>query len=150
MKVETKIEINKPPSDVFDFMMDEENLSLWIKNFVKLERLQGEDGQVGSTSRHVYNENGKTIEFVEEITAIEKGRLMESVLRNKNMEILIRNTMEASESQSTKLFVYSELRPLNLFYKMLTIFSKKKIVKRQQEDIERLKNAIESLTEDYE
>ena len=150
MKVETKVEIGKPPSEVYEFLMDEENLTLWIKNFVKLERLEGEEGEVGSTSRHVYNENGRTVEFIEEITAIKEGRLMQSIIRNKNMEIEIRNELFPVEDHSTQLVVTSDLRPLNLVFRILTFFSRKSIAKRQNEDLDRLKNAIEALGEDYE
>jgi uncharacterized membrane protein len=150
MKVENTVEISKPPSDVYEFLVDEENLSLWIKNFIKLERLEGEEGEVGSTSKHIYNENGKTIEFIEEITAKETGKLFKGVLRNRQVEIKISNELFLLADNSTRLVVVSEFYPQNLIIKIVTFFSKKSIIKRQQDDLQRLKEAIEELTEDFD
>ncbi|MFT5168400.1 MAG: putative membrane protein [Saprospiraceae bacterium] len=150
MKVENTVEISKPPSDVYEFLVDEENLSLWIKNFIKLERLEGEEGEVGSTSKHIYNENGKTIEFIEEITAKETGKLFKGVLRNRQVEIKISNELFLLADNSTRLVVVSEFYPQNLIIKIVTFFSKKSIIKRQRDDLQRLKEAIEELTEDFD
>jgi uncharacterized membrane protein len=150
MKVENTVEISKPPSEVYEFMMDEENLSLWVKNFVKLERLEGEEGEVGSTSRLIYNENGRTIEFIEEITEKETGRLFKGVIRNKNMEIKISNELIPLSDNNTRLIAISEIYPQTLLFKIFTFFSKRSIIKRQEEDLQRLKEAIEELAEDFE
>lgn len=150
MKVENTVEISKPPSEVYEFLMDEENLSLWVTNFIKLERLDGEEGEIGSTSKHIYNENGRTIEFIEEITANEPGKLFKGVLRNKNMEIIISNELFPLADNSTRLVVVSDIYPQNLLYKIMTFLSKRSIIKRQQEDLRRLKEAIEELAEDFD
>ncbi len=146
MKIETIVEIDKPPSEVYDFMMDEENLILWIKNFIRLEHIDGEPGQVGSTSRHIYDEDGRKVEFVEEITANKKNELVKSILRNKLVEITITNKIRPTKKNYTKLTVTSKLVTKNLFYRIVTIFSKRKMINRQIEDLGRLKKAIEKLS----
>ncbi|MFT7605950.1 MAG: hypothetical protein ACI8VT_003548, partial [Saprospiraceae bacterium] len=118
--------------------------------FIKLERLEGEEGEVGSTSKHIYNENGKTIEFIEEITAKETGKLFKGVLRNRQVEIKISNELFLLADNSTRLVVVSEFYPQNLIIKIVTFFSKKSIIKRQRDDLQRLKEAIEELTEDFD
>ena len=146
MKIETVVEIDKPPSEVYDFLMDEENLILWIKNFVRIEHLEGEPGKVGSTSKHFYDENGRIVEFVEEIIANEENKLFEGILRNKFVEITIRNILKPTKKNNTQLTVISELNPKSFFYKLMILFSKKKMINRQEEDVMRLKEAIEKLS----
>lgn len=150
MKVETTVEISKPPSEVFSFLMDEENLSLWIKDFMKLERLQGEDGVVGSTSRHVYKENGRVTAFIEEILAVEEAKFFQSVLRNEQLEIEITNRLNSIEGEGTRLNVCSNIQAKTLWQKFRTFFSRKQLFKKQNEDILRLKEVIEALGEDFE
>ena len=147
MKIETTVDISKPPSEVYEFLMDEENLTLWIKNFVKLERLNGEDGQVGSTSRHVYNENGRIVELMEEISAVEENKLFEAILSNKHMEMRIRNELQSQAEQNTRLRVISEVIPKSFLFRIMLFFSKKSMQRRQSEDIHRLKEAVEALGE---
>ena len=150
MKVENTVEISKPPSEVYEFMMDEENMSLWIKNFIKLERLEGEEGEVGSTSKLTYNENGRTIEFIEEVTENAIGRTFKAIMRNRNMEIKLSNELFLLSDNNTRLVAISEIYPQTLLHKILTFFSKRSIIKRQDEDLQRLKEAIEELAEDFE
>ncbi len=147
MKVETVVEIDKPPSDVYDFIMDEENLILWIKNFVRIERINGEPGQVGSISKYTYDENGRTVEFIEEILVNEKDRLLKGVMRNRFMELTISNSLQPVANNSTKLTVVSAFHTKNYLYKLLLWVSKSKIASRQAEDIYRLKKAVEKLSE---
>jgi hypothetical protein len=146
MKIENVVEIDKPPSEVYDFLMDEENLTLWIKNYVRLEHLKGEPGEVGSTSKHIYDENGRVVEFVEEIIANKKDELFKGVLRNKFVEITICNKIKPIKKNYCQLTVTSELIPKSFFYKIMFWFSKKKLINRQAEDIDRLKKAIEKLS----
>lgn len=146
MKIETVVEIDKPPSEVYDFLMDEENLILWIKNFVRLEHINGEPGEVGSTSKHIYDENGRIVEFIEEIISNEANQLLESIIRNKFIEITITNRLQEINKNNTQLTVTSELNPKSFFYKLMTFLSKKKLTNRQAEDIDRLKKAIEKLS----
>ncbi len=146
MKIETVVEIDKPPSEVYDFLLDEENLILWLKNFVRLEHIDGDPGQVGSISKYIYDENGRTVEFVEEIITNKKNEFREVILRNKFIEINLSNKLKQTKKNNTRLTVTSELNPKSLFYKLTTYISKRRIMKRQAEDIGRLKNAIEKLS----
>ena len=150
MKIESKVEISKPPSEIFEFLMEEENMILWIKNFITLERLEGEEGQAGSISRHVYNENGRTVEFFEEILEVEPGKLFHSILRNPTLEIEITNKLKPIDADRTLLWVETDRRPITFWAKIRHLFSKKKWTKRQAEDLQRFKDAIEELAEDYE
>ena len=146
MKIETVVEIDKPPSEVYDFLMDEENLILWIKNFARFEHIDGEQGQVGSTSKYTYDENGKTVEFIEEIVVNEENELIEGILRNKSAEIKITNRLLETKKNYTQLTVTSDIHPKSFLYKVKVMFSKRKLVKRQNENINRLKKAVEKLS----
>lgn len=150
MKVETTVDISKPPSEVYEFLLEEENLALWIKDFIKLERLEGLSGEVGSKARHIYIEKSKQVSFIEEIKVVKSASLLESELRNEYMNILISNHLHQLEEDRTRLKVISVWTPQTLLHHIKLFFSKKKKIKRQQEDLQRLKDAIEALGVNFE
>ena len=147
MKLETALEINKPPSEVYAFLLDEENLSLWIDGFVRLERISGEDGAIGSISKHIYNEKGRVIERIEEITANVEDELLEGILKGDRLNILIRNQLKPIGEGHTKLLVEVEVQPKSLFYKLFLPFFRGGMLKRQESDLQRLKEVVEKLTD---
>jgi len=149
MIIETTIEINEPPSEVYEFLMDVESLPLWLSNFIKLERISGEEGTVGSISKHTYKERGRVIEMIEEIKAIEENRLFEGMLKSEKFDMLIRNELEPVGEEGTILKVTAEFTPKTLLNKILFLIAKKKTIKRHREDLQRLKDAVEKLG-DYE
>lgn len=115
-----------------------------------MERLRGEEGEIGAESKHFYNENGRVVVFIEEIMAADQGQFFQSILRNDKIEITISNSLTPIENDSTLLEISAELRPQNIISRILTFFSYKKMALRQAADLQRFRNAIEELTEDFE
>lgn len=67
MKYRTEIVIDLPRERVVELMDNSENLMKWQKGLQSFEHLSGEPGQVGATSRMVFDEGGRRIEMIETI-----------------------------------------------------------------------------------
>lgn len=83
----TSIEIDQPPSRVYAFLTDDENLPLWATDVLKVERLHGDNGEVGSISKRHYTLNGTKRQLVEEITEIDDNRLISGIMRDDYVDI---------------------------------------------------------------
>lgn len=147
MTIESNIEISQPPSVVYEFMMDEENLPLWLTNFVRMETISGEPGEVGSISKHFYNERGRVLEFTEEITEIRENELMAAKYESEDFDMHIANFLKPAGEASTRLTIRSEYLFKSFWMKLFAPFARNTMQKRMQENLERLKDAIEELTE---
>lgn len=147
MKIEHSIEIDQPPPVVFEFLMEEENLPLWLTNFIRIEHTSGEPGEVGSTSKHVYNENGRMIELMEEITGIKKNQMVSAKYVGAQFDMEVIYHLKPVGETGTQLTLSSDITSKGFFMKIVEPFVKKSIQKRGLQDLVNLKNAIEELTE---
>ena len=73
IKVETEIEIARPPEEVFEYLADGEKLSEWMRDFESVEK--DSDGPIGKGTKYRYRlsrpDKVSTFEYVE----YEPGRL---------------------------------------------------------------------------
>jgi uncharacterized membrane protein len=67
MKYKIELEINLPIDDMLELFQDMDFMKKWQTGFVSLEVLEGEPGTVGSKSKLVYVNKGKTSEIIETI-----------------------------------------------------------------------------------
>jgi len=148
MIIETTIEITKPPSDVYQFLCQDENLTLWVSNLVRSERIKGDDGEVGTITKLVYNENGKKVTLEEEVTEIIENESIRANLHHDQTVIAVQYEIMPTLKGTTLLKSKYEYQPKNLFFKMYLSWNKNSLTQRYQEDLEQLKHALESLDDD--
>ncbi len=77
---EHEIEIDKPIADVYAAFRDPDNLPRWLTGLQKTVQISGTPGEVGSVSKQIYLERGRTVEMIETITAHEPGRYFAGTL----------------------------------------------------------------------
>lgn len=147
MKFELSIEIDQPPSVVYDFMMDPENLHLWLTNFVRMEYLSGEEGTPGATSKHVYDENGRQIEMIETIVSNVENEKMVADYASEHFDMRVSNYLKPKGDHNTLLTISTEMEMKSFVLKLVGRIFRGKTEKRLAADMERLKGAIEELTE---
>jgi uncharacterized protein YndB with AHSA1/START domain len=150
MKIESTIEIAKPPSEVFAFLVSDENLPLWILNLIRSERIEGDDATVGTITNLIYEESGKRVILEEEVVAVEENKSIEAILRHSRTEILLKYRLEELDEERTRLHSSYEYQPKSLLFKMYLSLNKGYLTDRYQNDLVRLKDAIESLSDEFE
>ena len=60
MVSEFKIEIERPLKDVYAAFNNPDNLPRWIQGLQRTEHISGTPGEVGSVTRQIYLERGRT------------------------------------------------------------------------------------------
>jgi uncharacterized membrane protein len=147
MKTELSIVIDQPPPVVFDFLMDPENLPLWVTNFQKIEHEKGEPGELGAISKVTFHERGREIEFTEEIIALRQNELVTVHDTGNDMEMKATYRLEPISDSSTLLSTHVETTVKSFLMKLFFFFSRQSMLQRQKSDLDKLKNAIEELTD---
>jgi hypothetical protein len=70
------IDIDAPPARVFKWIFEPDRNKLWLPNLVEAEVLKAVPGEVGSTFRQVYVENGRRLEMFGTVTGYEQDRYL--------------------------------------------------------------------------
>jgi hypothetical protein len=68
MKYHVEIIINKPISEVAEKFANRKNDKLWMQGFVEKIPITGEEGELGSKSKVIFQMGKRRMEMIEEIT----------------------------------------------------------------------------------
>jgi uncharacterized protein YndB with AHSA1/START domain len=72
------VEIERPAAAVFPWLLEPERLAQWIGGLVETEPLTEGEPRVGSRSREVVEERGRSYVLETELTALEPGERLEA------------------------------------------------------------------------
>jgi len=139
---ELSVTVNKSVDRVFTEFMNAEQASKWIKGFKSFEQISGKPGEVGAKFKMNFDENGKTIEFIETVTEIESNKKF-SFEMSHEMMISSSNVSFENLGADTKIISKIVIRPQGFTWKILMPFMISHIKKRQQEDLIRFKKVVE-------
>ncbi len=137
-----RVEVNAPVEHSWAVFSDLENMGKWVVGFKSMEKLSGNDNEVGCTYKLVFEENGRVIEMVEEVTAIKENELIafsfdaDPVV--SNIEVHFNQIENGTEIVAIKL-----VQGKNIFWKSLLWLSKSNMMKRGNEIYGNLKQLIE-------
>lgn len=144
MIIASKIIINKPVKEVWDFFDNPDNMHLWLTGFKRFEQISGEKGTVGAKARHIYENRGKTFEMIEEITKREEYKNFSGTLSHKSMESTIETNFEDLNHNRTSIICLVNVKFKSLFLKIFGKLMQRPFQKRQDKDFNTLKSVIES------
>lgn len=142
--IETRVEVDRPVEQAWAVFADENSVTKWIGGLEKIEILDGEKGQVGSTYRLTFMEDGEEIIINEVITAFEPNKRMAFTIDH---EIMFSNNeirIEPRGENKSEFISVSEMGGKGLFMKGLMAMGQSSVADRQQEDYTRLKSLIEA------
>jgi uncharacterized membrane protein len=143
MTTTTRVVINRPVKDVWDFFDNPANMPLWLKGFKYFQHLSGTPGGVGARSKHVYEDRGRSFEMIEEITQRIPMREFSGTLTHKAMTSTIVNQFEDLGNGKTALTATVETRFTSYWFKILGPLMKGSFQKRQDSYLQRLKKCVE-------
>ena len=142
IKIEQTVVINRPVEEVFEFIANPENLSLWA-GAVKESKLisEGPVG-VGSTSTNVIELLGRRIESVNEVTEYELNSKIATKSTSGPMPVESKQTLKAVEG-GTEVTNSAKLEGAGVFKLAEPIFAR--MVNRQVDmDFANLKDLLEA------
>lgn len=144
MVTETKIIINKPVKEVWDFFQDPGNLKLWLSGFQKVEPVSGTPGTVGSKAKHYFLERGKELVLDEEITEVVPGKKFAGTLGSSMMINNVTSHFTDLGNDQTEYSLTSDTQFKGFLWKQLGPLMKGEFKKRQERDLQTLKQVIEN------
>jgi len=146
MKLDYEVTIAKPLLEVWEYANNQENLKLWLNDFIGYEHLTGDPDapKVGDTSNMTYSQGKSEFTMLEEIVAYDKPNHLKMLMTSKMFDMEIVNNFEEVSPDQTKLFAGAEFVRLGLMMKVIMRFSS---TKKMQADHERQINKLKELIE---
>ena len=144
MLTETKIIINKPVKEVWNFFQDPANLKLWLGGFQKAEHISGEPGTVGAKAKHYFLERGKDLVMDEEILEIIPEKKLVGTLGSSMMLNTVTNSFTDLGNGQTEYSISSDTQFKGFLWKQIGPLMKGEFKKRQEKDMQTLKEVLEN------
>lgn len=144
MLTATRVIINKPVKEVWEFFQNPENLKLWLGGFRRFEHISGERAAAGSKARHYFFEMGKELAMDEEITEVIPYKKFAGILSSSMMSTIVVNYFNDLGNNQTEYSVSSETEFKTFFWKQVGPLMKGEFKKRQEKDLQTLKQVLEN------
>lgn len=144
MRTVSTVIVNKPVAEVWAFFDNPDNLNKWLQGHKDFKHLSGVRGQPGAKSVHIYEEKGRRMEMEEEILQRIEKKQFSGILRMKGiMESTIDSSFKDLGDGRTEYSCDVNSRFISPLWKFLSLFMKGSFKKRQDADVQRMKEAIE-------
>lgn len=140
--IEYEVEINKPLGEVYRAFNNSDNMPRWIQGLQRTEQVSGSPGEVGSVTKQIYLERGRTIEMIETLTAHEPERYFAGTLEGPGMRSDLRVEF-IDRGDKTGVRFSSDFKPDSLMMRLMLPFMKGAIRKRTSGDLETFKQLVE-------
>lgn len=144
MLTETKVIINKPIKEVWEFFKDPDNLVLWLSGFQRFEHISGTPGTVGAKAKHHFLEKGKELILDGELTEVIPEKRITGTLDSSMMLNTVTNSFNGLENSQTELSISSDTQFKGFLWKQLGPLMKGEFKKRQERDLQTLKHLLEN------
>ena len=144
MLTESKIVINKPVKEVWDFFKNPDNLILWLSGFQKFEHISGIPGTVGATAKHHFLERGKELILDGELTEVVQEKRIIGILDSSMMLNKVTNGFDDLGNGQTEVSLSSDTQFKGFLWKQVGPLMKGEFKKRQEKDLQTLKQVLEN------
>ena len=143
MLTETKIVINKPVKEVWDFFQNPDNLERWLSGFQKFEHISGIPGTVGAKAKHHFLERGKELILDGELTEVVEEKRIIGILDSSMMLNKATNSFNDLGNGQTEVSLSSYTQFKGFLWKQIGPLMKGEFKKRQERDLQTLKEILE-------
>jgi len=144
MLSQTTVIINKPIKGVWEFFKNPDNLKLWLNGFQRFEALSGIPGTAGAKAKHYFLEKGKELVLDEEIMEVIPEKKFAGTLSSSMMVNTVTNYFNDLGNNQTEYSVSSDTQFKGFFWKQIGPLMKGEFKKRQEQDLQKLKQILEN------
>ena len=144
MLTQSTVIIDRPIKEVWEFFKDPNNLKLWLGGFQRYEQVSGTPGTVGAKAKHYFIERGKELVLDEEIIEVIPEKKFLGTLGSSMMVNTVTNYFNDLGNGQTEYSLSSDTEFKGFFWKQIGPLMKGEFKKRQQSDLQRLKQVLES------
>lgn len=143
MHVNTKMVINRPRKQVWEYFSNPENLHTWIDSLKAYHHDSGEPGTIGSRGIYEFEEYGKTIELREEVLACKAPEEFSNTFRHEDYDMITNYTFFDKAGDKTEIICNTEYKFRSTMWQIFSEILKHKMQRRQDDDLRRLKLLVE-------
>jgi uncharacterized protein YndB with AHSA1/START domain len=140
---EEKVEIRRPPDEVFRFLDDEANAPRWNERCVELKRVSPGEKAVGTKLCYVYKEPGRQGEMDGEVVAYDKGRKLAMRFTDPTMAVHVAFELTPS-AQGTEVLHSVGVEPRSFVTKLLAPLIRRGVKKQTAMEAQSLKRTLEA------
>ena len=144
MLTQSTVIINRPIKEVWEFFKDPNNLKLWLGGFQRYEQVSGTPGTVGAKAKHYFIERGKELVLDEEIIEVIPEKKFLGILGSPMMVNTVTNYFNDFGNDQTGYSLSSDTQFKGFFWKQVGPLMKGEFKKRQENDLQKLKQVLES------
>ena len=144
MLTQTTVIINRPIKEVWAFFKNPDTLKLWLGGLQRLEHISGTPGTVGAKAKHYFLEKGKELVMEEEILEEIPEKKFVGTLSSPMMVNTVTNYFNDLGNSQTEYSLSSDTQFKGFFWKQIGPLMKSEFKKRQENDLQRLKQVLES------
>ena len=144
MLTQTTVIINRPIKEVWAFFKNPDTLKLWLGGLQRLEHISGTPGTVGAKAKHYFLEKGKELVMEEEILEEIPEKKFVGTLSSPMMVNTVTNYFNDLGNNQTEYSLSSDTQFKGFFWKQIGPLMKSEFKKRQENDLQRLKQVLEN------
>ena len=144
MLTQSTVIINKSIKEVWEFFKNPDNLKLWLGGFQRFEQVSGTPGTVGAKAKHYFIERGKELVLDEEIIEVIPEKKFLGTLGSPMMVNTVTNYFNDLGNNQTEYSLSSDTQFKGFLWKQIGPLMKGEFKKRQENDLRRLKQVLES------
>lgn len=141
--VEESIVINKPRREVWEFMIDPDNVPVYSSNVVEYELVSGEKQEVGRICRGAVKVAGRRLELTDEMVEVERGRGGKLVSEEATIPYTLSFHYE-DEGEGTKVTWHQEMESLKGFFEFADPIVLKLYARDVRSNLEKAKTILEA------
>jgi len=144
MLTQSTVIINRPIKEVWEFFKDPNNLKLWLGGFQRYEQVSGTPGTVGAKAKHYFIGRGMELVLDEEIIEVIPEKKFLGILGSPMMVNTVTNYFNDFGNDQTEYSLSSDTQFKGFFWKQVGPLMKGEFKKRQENDLQKLKQVLES------
>ena len=144
MLTQSTVIINKPIREVWEFFKNPDNLRLWLGGFQRFEHISGTPGTAGAKAKHYFLERGKELVLDEEIIEVIQEKKFAGTLGSPMMVNTVTNYFNDLGNDQTEYSLSSDTQFKGFLWKQIGPLMKGEFKKRQEKDLQTLKQVLEN------
>ena len=138
------VTVNAPVEKAYSVFTDESKMSEWLTGLQRIENVSGAPLEAGSKWKLVFDEGGRTIEVLEEVTAVDPNQRFAFNIDTEPFAGTVDIRFAAIDSTTCKIDATSTVDGKNMVWKSVLALSKSMMTDRAQEQYGLLKRLIET------
>jgi len=143
LTVEESVVISKPRPEVWDFLMDPENVTVYSSNIMDYEVLSGGAHEVGRVARAVVKVAGIKLESTDELVDIQEGRSGKLVSQDAKVPYTLEIVCEDADA-GTKVTWHQESESFKGVFKFADPIVLKLYARDVRSNLEKAKTILEA------